>query len=100
MRTTSGFDEESVLALVNVLHERNPAQKTFTLTEIAEALQGPGSTRIAQGSVVTNTPGEIIAPPIMPAWMEALNNILKKLGQEGRLQIITTAVAVFPPGQA
>jgi len=44
----------------------------------------------------TNDHGEILEVPAMPAWVEALNIILKKLGQDGKLTIITTAVAVFP----
>jgi hypothetical protein len=31
--------------------------------------------------------------------MEVLNNILKILGHEGQLQVMTTAVVVFPPSQ-
>ena len=98
MRTGPGFDEQSVLALVNQLHNANPAKKTFTLAEVAEALYGPESAAIAQGSVVAPE-GQAINRPAMPAWMEVLNNILKKLGQEGQLQIMTTAVVVFPPNQ-
>jgi hypothetical protein len=94
MGTSSGFDEQSVLALVNQLHAANPAKSTFTLTEIAEALYGPGSAAIARGTVVDSS-GQPISQPPMPAWMDVLNNILKKLGQEGQLKIMATALVVF-----
>jgi hypothetical protein len=100
VRTGPGFDEQSVLALVNQLHAANPAKMTFTLAEVAEALYGPGSAAFARGSVVMTSAGQPVERHIMPAWMEVLNNILKKLGEEGRLQVMTTAVVVFPPGVA
>jgi len=96
MSTSSGFDEQSVLALVNQLHAADPAKRTFTLTEIAEALHGPGSAAIARGTVVDSA-GQAISQPPMPAWMDVLNNILKKLGQEGQFKIMTTALVVFSP---
>jgi hypothetical protein len=99
MRTSPGFDEQSVLALVSRLHEANPTKRTFTLAEIAEALHGPGSAAIAQRTVV-DAAGQAIGQPAMPAWMDVLNNILKKLGEEGRLEIMTTAVVVFTPTEA
>jgi hypothetical protein len=95
MTMSHGFDEQSVLALVNELHDADPAKKTFTLAEIAEALHRPGSAAMAQGSV-TAPVGQATSQPAMPAWMATLDNILKKLGQEGRLQVTTTAVVVFP----
>ena len=75
-----------------------PAKRTFTLADVAEALYGPGSAAIAQGALVAPA-GQAVSQPAMPAWMEVLNNILKKLGHEGQLQIMTTAVVVFPPSQ-
>jgi len=96
MRTARGLDEESVLALVNDLHKSDPAKRTFTLAEVAEGLGWPGGSILAQRAVATNDHGEILEVPAMPAWAEALNVILKKLGQDGKLTIITTAVAVFP----
>jgi hypothetical protein len=98
MRTGPGFDEQSVLALVNQLHDANPAKRTFTLADVAEALYGPGSAAIAQEALVAPA-GQAVSQPAMPAWMEVLNNILNKLGHEGQLQIMTTAVVVFPPSQ-
>ena len=99
MRTSPGFDEQSVLTLVNQLHDANPAKRTFTLTEIAEALHGPGSAAVALGTVAAPA-GQVIGQPAMPAWVEVLNSTLKRLGQEGLLKIMTTAVVVFPPCQS
>jgi hypothetical protein len=73
---------------------------TFTLADVAEALYGPGSAAFARGSAVVTSAGQPVKRHIMPAWMEVLNKILKKLGEEGRLQVMTTAVVVFPPGVA
>ena len=98
MRTGPGFDEQSVLALVNQLHDANPTKRTFTLADVAEALYGPRSAAIAQEPLVAPA-GQAVSQPAMPSWMEVLNNILKKLGHEGQLQIMTTAVVVFPPSQ-
>jgi hypothetical protein len=98
MRTGPGFDEQSVLALVNQLHDANPARRTFTLADVAEALYGPGSAAIAQEALVAPA-GQAVSQPAMAAWMEVLNNILKILGHEGQLQVMTTAVVVFPPSQ-
>ena len=81
MRTGPGFDEQSVLALVNQLHDANPAKRTFTLADVAEALYGPGSAAIAQEALAAPA-GQAVSQPAMPAWMEVLNNILKKLGRE------------------
>jgi hypothetical protein len=89
MRTGPGIDEQSVLALVNRLHGANPAEMTFILTEVAEALYGPGSIATTQGSVMT-TEGQPVRQHIMPAWMEVLNSLLKKLGEEGQLQVMTS----------
>ena len=99
MRTDPGFDEQSLLTLINQLHDANPAKMTFTLAEVAEALYGPGSAAIAQGGVMASE-NQPVRRHIMPAWMEVLNNVLKKLGEEGHLQVMTTAVVVFPPGVA
>ena len=96
MRTFPEFDERAVLALVSELHENNPAKRICTLAEIAEAMHGPGSAAIAHGSVAAPA-GQKISQPAMPAWMEVLNNILKKLGQEGQLRVTTAAVVVFLP---
>jgi hypothetical protein len=60
MSTSSGFDEQSVLALVNQVHAADPAKSTFTLTEIAEALYGPGSAAIARA---VDSSGQPISRP-------------------------------------
>ena len=65
MRTGPGFDEQSVLALVNQLHDANPAKRTFTLADVAEALYGPGSAAIAQGDLVAPA-GQAVSQPVMP----------------------------------
>jgi hypothetical protein len=52
MRTGPGFDEQSVPALVNQPHAANPARRTFTLADVAEALYRPGTAAIAQGVLV------------------------------------------------
>ena len=99
MRAGPAFDEQSVLALVNELHDADPAKMTFTLAEVAEALYGPGSAAIPQGSIMASA-GLPVRQHVMPAWMEVLNNILTRRGNEGHLQVVTTAVVVFPPGVA
>jgi hypothetical protein len=100
METLPGFDQESARAFVNELHEANPAKRSFTLMEIADAMWGPGSASFA-GATVMDSEGGIIKPRrLMPAWMEVLNNILTKLGEEDTLAVTTVAVVVFPRGQA
>jgi hypothetical protein len=70
-----------VLALINQLHDANPAKMTFTLTEVAEALYGPEGIATTQGSVMTRE-GQPVRQHIMPAWMEVLNNLLKNSGKK------------------
>ena len=97
MDTRPGFDQESVLGLVNELHEANPAKRSFTLMEIADALWGPGSASF--GYATTAYPDGRTTRRLMPAWMETLNNILTNLGEEDTLAVTTVAVVVFPGGQ-
>ena len=97
METMPGFDQESVLALVNELHEANPAKRSFTLMEIADALWGPGSASF--GYATAPYADGRTARRLMPAWMETLNNLMK-LGEEDTLAVTTVAVVVFPSGQA
>lgn len=92
-----GFDQESVLALVSELHEANPAKRSFTLMEIADALWGPGSASF--GYATAPYADGRTARRLMPAWMETLNNILMKFGEEDTLVVTTVAVVVFPSGQ-
>ena len=59
----------------------------------------PGSAQPARAGITVATAGGG-GQPVMPAWLSTLNNILKKLGHDGRLTVMTTAVAVFPPARA
>ena len=86
-----------MLTLVNELHEANPAKRSFTLMEIADALWGPGSASFGYATAVY--PDGRTTRRLMPAWMETLNNILTKLGEEDTLAVTTVAVVVFPGGQ-
>lgn len=87
-----GFDEASVLDLVNKLHIDNPAKMMFRLGEIAEAMDPEG---IAAAKA---------NPNIKVLWIESLNNILKKLGVDRKLTVITKryndgverAIVTFP----
>jgi hypothetical protein len=100
VETRSGFDVESVLALVSELHDSNPEKRAFTLMEIADALYGSGSASFA-GATAVDERGEIIKPRVlMPGWMKVLNSILENLGQEDKLAVTTVAVVVFPSGRA
>jgi hypothetical protein len=92
------LNEETVLAAVNDLHART-GKRVFTLIDIAEALSdgqrvtppGRRAPADAQGS-----PFPELAPPV-PAWVKALNSILLRLGEEGKLPVMQTAMMVFPP---
>jgi hypothetical protein len=102
MEDIPAIDEQSVLALVNELREANPEKRMFTLLEIADALGGPdtGSASFAVTTVMDDE-GEIIKPRrFMTRWMEVLNEILKKLGQENKLAVTTVAVVVSPTARA
>ncbi len=95
MESISGFNEESVLALVNELCEANPGKRTFTLLEIADALGGPGTGSASFAAETLTDEGKIIKPHrLMTTWMEVLNEILKKLGQEDKLAVTSVAVVV------
>jgi hypothetical protein len=101
MDNTPGFNEESVLALVRELREANPKKRTFTLLEIADALGGPGTGSASFAAATLTDEGKIIKPHrIMTTWMEVLNEILKKLGQEDKLAVTTVAVVVSAYGQS
>ena len=92
MVDSPGFDEASVLAFVNKLHYDNPQKTKFSLAEIAEAMD-PEQIAAAKAD-----PGTIVV------WTESLNNILKRLGVDGKLTVITEpddndvecAAVVFP----
>ena len=92
MVESPGFTEASVLDVVNKLHAANPEKVTFRLAEIAEEMAPEQIAVVKAGSDV-----KLI-------WIESLNNILKKLGHDGRLTVITEpdangvdcAVVTFP----
>jgi hypothetical protein len=81
MVESSGLTEAFVLDVVNKLHADNPGKVTFGLAEIAEAVAPDQIAAVKAGS------------DVVLIWMESLNNILKKLGQDGRLTVIADPVA-------
>jgi len=93
---TMELDEETVLAAVNDLHART-GKRVFTLIEIAEELGGgrvtspPGMRAPIDAH---GNPHPELAPPV-PAWVKALNNILLRLGEEGKLAVEQIAMVVF-----
>jgi len=94
------LNEETVLAAVNYLHART-GKRVFTLIDIAEALSDsqrvtPPDHRAptdSQGSPLTE-----LAPPV-PAWVKALNSILLRLGEEGKLPVMQTVMVAFRQSQ-
>jgi len=101
MEDIPGIDEESVLALVNELREANPEKRTFTLLEIADALGGPGTGSASFAAATLTNEGKIVKPRrLMTTWMEVLNEILKKLGQEDKLAVMSVAVVVSAYSQS
>lgn len=92
------LNEETVLAAVNDLHART-RKRVFTLIEIAEALDGQRVTPPPGMRAPTDAHGNPhpeLTPPV-PAWVKTLNNILLRLGEEGKLAVEQTAMVVFPP---
>jgi hypothetical protein len=87
-----GFTEASVLTLVNRLHASNPTKSTFSLAEIAEAM---APEQVAAAKADKN---------VVLVWIESLNNILKQLGLDHKLTVITEpddngvecAIVTFP----
>jgi hypothetical protein len=102
MEDIPAIDEQSVLALVNELRDANPGKRTFTLLEIADALGGPGTGSASFAATTSmDDEGKIVKPRrLMSHWMEVLNEILKKLGQEDKLVVTTVAVVVSSTGRA
>ena len=92
MVESTGLTEASVLDVVNKLRATHPGKVSFRLSEIAEEMAPEQIAAVKAGSDV-----KLI-------WIESLNNILKKLGQDGRLTVITEpdangvdcAVVTFP----
>jgi hypothetical protein len=92
------LNEETVLAAVNDLHTRT-GKRIFTLIEIAEAISGERVTSPPRMRAPTDAHGNPLPelfPPI-PAWVKALNGILLRLGETGKLTVEQTAMVVFPP---
>jgi hypothetical protein len=90
------LNDETVLAGVNDLRART-GKRVFTLLEIAEELGGgrvipPAGLRAPIDA--DGNPRPELAPPV-PAWVEALNNILLRLGEEGKLAVEQIAMVVF-----
>lgn len=90
---------DTALAAVNDLHA-STGKRVFTLIDIAEALDG--------GQRVTPPPGMRASTdehgnphpernPPFPAWVRTLNNILLRLGEEGKLPVEPIAMVAFPP---
>ena len=92
------LNEETVLAAVNDLHART-GKRVFTLIDIAEAIEGQRVTSPPGMRAPTDahgSPDPELSPPIT-ARARTINNILLRLGEEGRLPVMQTAMVVFPP---
>jgi hypothetical protein len=92
------LNEETVLAAVNDLRARVD-KRVFTLIDIAEALSdGQRVTPPDRRAPADSQGGPLpeLAPPV-PAWVKVLNSILLRLGEEGKLPVMQTAMVVFPP---
>jgi hypothetical protein len=92
------LNEDTVLAAVNDLHART-GKRVFTLIDIAEAIEGVRVTSPPGMRAPTDEQGNAhpeFAPPF-PARVRALNNILLRLGEEGKLPVEQSAMVVFPP---
>jgi len=93
------LNAESVLEAVARLHAES-GERILTLLDIAQALPHSGGKRVTArpGARVTGADGNLLPElmPPWPAWVTALNNILRKLGEEGRLPVTLTATVVFP----
>jgi hypothetical protein len=89
---------DTVLAAVNDLHA-STGNRIFTLIEIAEAIDGQRVTP-PPGMRVTidedGNPHPELNPPV-PRWVTTLNNILLRLGEEGKLPVEPIAMVAFPP---
>ena len=93
------LNEKTVLAAVNDLHART-GKRVFTLIDIAEAIEGQRVTSPPGMRAPTDAhgnPDPELAPAIT-ARARTINNILLRLGEEGKLPVMQTAMVVFPPG--
>jgi hypothetical protein len=89
---------DTVLAAVNDLHART-GNRVFTLIEIAEAIDGQRVTPPPGMRVTTDEDGNPhpeLNPPV-PRWVRTLNNVLLRLGEEGKLPVESIAMVAFPP---
>ena len=89
---------DTVLAAVNDLHA-STGNRVFTLIEIAEAIDGQQVTPPPGMRMTTDeggNPHPELNPPV-PRWVMTLNNILLRLGQEGKLAVEPIAMVAFPP---
>jgi hypothetical protein len=89
---------DTALAAVNDLHA-STGNRVFTLIEIAEAIDGQRVTPPPGMRVTTDEDGNPhpeLNPPF-PAWVRTLNNILLRLGEEGKLPVEPIAMVAFPP---
>lgn len=92
------LNEDTVLAAVSDLRGRT-GKRVFTLIDIAEALSGGRVTPSPGMHAPIDDQGNAypeLSPPV-PAWVRTLNNILLRLGEEGKLPVETTAMVAFPP---
>ena len=90
---------DTVLAAVNDLHI-STGKRVFTLIEIAEALDGGQRVTPPPGMRVTTDEDGNLRPernPPVPRWVRTLNNILLRLGEEGKLPVEPIAMVAFPP---
>lgn len=90
------LNEETVLAAVNDLHART-GKRVFTLIDIAEAIEGqrvtaPPGMRVSGDA--HDKPLPELTPPIT-ARARTINSILLRLGEEGKLTVMQTAMVVF-----
>jgi len=91
------LNEESVLAAVNDLHART-GKRVFTLIDIAEAIEGQRVTPppgMRAPTDLQGNPHPELAPPIT-VRARTINSILLRLGEEGKLPVMQTAMVVFP----
>jgi len=92
------LNEESVLAAVNDLHART-GKRVFTLIDIAGAIEGQQVTPPPGMRAPTDAQGSPLPglAPLITARARTINNILLRLGEEGKLPVMQAAMVVFPP---
>ena len=92
------LNAEAVLAAVSRLHDET-GERVITVFDVAKAISGDQRVTARAGVSVTNSQGDPMLElmPPWPAWVSVLNNILQRLGEEGKLPVAMTATVVFPP---